>query len=153
MFILVFLAPTVVVTGPLAANVDDLALAYYVMAGKDAEDINTYHQPLPTLTGLYNTKDLSDLKIGICTAWNKRVYNPAITSSLNDFIEKLKLLGAKIIEIDIPELEKAKLAHSITVCTELSTAAKLYKENFQKYSCPTRYDTHIFNLATASVSN
>ena len=141
-----------VVTGPMAASVDDLALAYYVMAGKDAEDINTYHQPLPTLTGLYNTKDLTDLKIGICTAWNKRVYNPAITSSLNDFIEKLKLLGAKIIEIDIPDLGEIILAHSITVGSEMSTSVKLHKKNFHKYNCLTRFNTHVFNLTTASVS-
>jgi hypothetical protein len=49
--------------------------------------------------------DLSDLNIGIYSAWKNQVYNPAITLSLNDFIQKLKLLGAKIIEIDIPDLK------------------------------------------------
>ena len=121
-------------SGPIATTADDLALAYYVMAGRDDEDLNTYHQPLPTLTGLYNTKDLSDLKIGINTAWSKRVYNPAITSSLDDFIEKLKVLGAKIVEIDIPDIGEAILAHSITAGSEMSTSVKRYRENFHKYN-------------------
>ena len=136
----------------MTSNADDLALAYYVIAGKDVEDPNTYYQPLPTLTGLYNTKYLSDLKIGIYSAWNKEVYNPAITSSLNDFINKLKLLGAKIVEIDIPDLDEVRLAHFITILSEISTSAKRHRENLHKYSCGTRSNVHLSEGITASVS-
>ncbi|GBB88907.1 hypothetical protein RclHR1_15500006 [Rhizophagus clarus] len=144
------LAPTVAVSGPMAATANDLALAYYVMAGKDEDDANTYYQPKPTLSGLFNTKDLSDLKIGIYTAWNKQVCNPAITLALNDFIEKLKLLGANIIEIDIPELEEARLAHLLTIGSEISTFAKQHKENFHKFNCESKSTISMFNFAKAS---
>jgi Asp-tRNA(Asn)/Glu-tRNA(Gln) amidotransferase A subunit family amidase len=136
----------------MTASADDLALAYYVMAGKDDEDPNTYYQPTPTLAGLYNTKDLSDLKIGIYPAWNEQVNNPAITLALNDFIEKLKLLGAKIVEIDIPYLEEVRVAHLLTIGSELSTSAKRYRENIHKFNCESRSNMNTFNLTTASVS-
>jgi Asp-tRNA(Asn)/Glu-tRNA(Gln) amidotransferase A subunit family amidase len=141
------------VIGPIAASADDLALAYYVMAGRDVEDLNTYHQPLPTLTGLYNTKDLSDLKIGIYSAWNKKVYNPAITLSLNGFIEKLKLLGAKIIEINIPDLREVGLALAITAGAEAFISFKQYKEDFHKFNCNTRYNAHSLEFITTTVSD
>ncbi|RGB36788.1 Asp-tRNAAsn/Glu-tRNAGln amidotransferase A subunit and related amidase [Rhizophagus diaphanus] len=144
------LAPTVAVSGPMTASANDLALAYYVMAGKDEEDPNTYYQPKPTLSGLYNTKDLSDLKIGIYTAWNKQVCNPTITLALNNFIEKLKLLGANFVEIDIPELEEASIAHLLTIGSEISTFANKYKENFHKYNCQSRLNMSLFHFATAS---
>ena len=139
-------------SGPIAATADDLALAYYVIAGRDVEDLSTYHQPLPTLTGLYNTKDLSDLKIGIYSAWNKEVYNPAITLSLNGFIEKLKLLGAEIIEIDIPDLKEVGLALYATACSELLIPLKQYKKDFHKLNCNTRYKAYPLESITTTVS-
>jgi Asp-tRNA(Asn)/Glu-tRNA(Gln) amidotransferase A subunit family amidase len=140
------------VSGPMTASANDLALAYYVMAGKDDEDPNTYYQPKPTLSGLYNTKDLSDLKIGIYTAWNKQVCNPAITLALNNFIEKLKLLGANFIEIDIPELEEVRLAHLLTIGSEISTFIKRNEENLHKLNCESRSNINLLRYATASVS-
>ena len=138
-------------SGPIATTADDLALAYYVMAGRDDEDLNTYHQPLPTLTGLYNTKDLSDLKIGIYSAWNKKVFNPAITSSLNGFIEKLKSLGAKFIEIDIPDLKEVGIALAI-IFSEAFTSINRHKENFHKFNCNTRISAYSLEFIAASVS-
>ncbi|CAB5182826.1 unnamed protein product [Rhizophagus irregularis] len=142
--------PTLTVSGPIAATADDLALAYFVMAGRDDEDLNTYRQPLPTLTGLYNTKDLSDLKIGIYSEWNREVYNSAITLSLNDFIKKLQLRGAKIIEIDIPDLKEVELALFVTAGSELLIPLKQYKEDFHKFNCNTRYNAYPLESITTT---
>ncbi|CAG8443463.1 amidase signature enzyme [Rhizophagus irregularis] len=144
------LAHSVAVSGPMAASVDDLALAYYVMAGKDPKDPNTLHQPLPTLHGFHVTNKLSDLKIGVYSMWNKQVDNPAITTALNNFIDELKLRGAKIIEIKIPELEEARIAHLLTIGTELTTVAKRHKDKMHLFSCPTRSNINVMKLATAS---
>jgi hypothetical protein len=65
------------------------------------------------------------LKIGIYSAWNKQVYNPAITLALNDFIEKIKIAWSRIIEIDIPDLEEVRIAHIFnTIGSELFTIEK-----------------------------
>lgn len=82
--------------------------------------------------------------------WNKQVDNPAVTTALNKFISELKLRGAEIIEIEIPELEEARVAHLLTIGTELTTNAKKYKDKL--FSCPTRSNINVMKLATASVS-
>jgi Asp-tRNA(Asn)/Glu-tRNA(Gln) amidotransferase A subunit family amidase len=95
---------------------------------------------------------LSDLKIGVYSAWNKQVDNPAITIALNNFIEELKLRGAEIVDINIPELEEARIAHLLTIGTELTTSAKRYKDKMHLFSCPTRSNINVMKLVTASVS-
>ncbi|CAG8695568.1 9240_t:CDS:2, partial [Racocetra fulgida] len=138
------------VIGPMAACVDDLALAYYIMAGKDPEDSKTLYQPLPTLHGLYLTKTLSDLKIGIFSDWNRRVVDPAITSSLNSLINEFKLRGAEFIEIDIPELNDAQIAHSITALSEFCSFMNGYKECLHLLSFPNRANIALYSNANAS---
>ncbi|CAI2181983.1 3302_t:CDS:10 [Funneliformis geosporum] len=144
------LAPSVAVSGPMAANVDDLALSYYVMAGKDPKDPYSSHQPLPTLHGFYFTNTLSDLKIGVYSAWNKQVVNPAITIALNNFINELKLRGAKIIEVKIPELEEVRLAHLLTIGAELTNSAKKYRSKLHLFSYPTRANFNLMKLVSAT---
>ncbi|CAG8531783.1 17271_t:CDS:10 [Acaulospora morrowiae] len=117
------------VGGPMASSAEDLAMSYYVMAGKDPEDPKTFHQPSPTLHGLYSTDDLSDLKIGVFSAWNKQVTNPAISEAVKTFTEAFKLRGAEIVEIEIPELEEARLAHVISIGAEHNAAISKYNGN------------------------
>ncbi|KAF0549640.1 amidase signature enzyme [Gigaspora margarita] len=138
------------VTGPMAACVDDLALAYYVMAGKDPEDPKTLYQPSPTLHGLYLTETLSDLKIGILTAWNRRVVDSTITSALDKFINEFKLRGAEFIEIDIPELEDAQSAHAITAVSEYYSSMNEYKKYLHLLSLPNRANLAIYSNANVS---
>ncbi|CAG8596920.1 23893_t:CDS:10, partial [Gigaspora rosea] len=126
------------VAGPMAASVDDLALAYYVMAGKDPEDPKTLFQPSPTLHGIYHTNTLTDLKIGVFSAWNKQVIDPKINFALQTFMNEFKLRGVKFIEIDIPELENARIAHLITITSELCSTMNGYKKNLRLLSPPNK---------------
>ncbi|CAG8661383.1 241_t:CDS:2, partial [Gigaspora rosea] len=136
------------VPGPMTACVDDLALAYFVMSGKDPEDPKTFHQPSPTLHDLYLTDDLSNLKIGIFSAWNKQVTDPAITPALDNFINEFKLRGAEFIEIEIPELEDARVAHLITIGSEHAACIDGYKKHSHLLNLPNRA-----NIATLSNVN
>ncbi|CAG8534350.1 19602_t:CDS:2 [Cetraspora pellucida] len=106
--------------------------------------------PSPTLHDLYLTKTLSDLKIGIFTDWNKRVVDPTITSSLNSFINEFKLRGAEFIEIDIPELEDAQIAHSTAILSEFCSFMNEYKEYLHLLSLPNRASIATFSNANAS---
>ncbi|CAG8804549.1 4020_t:CDS:2, partial [Racocetra fulgida] len=138
------------VFGPMTTCVDDLALAYYIMAGKDPEDPKTLHQPLPTLHDLYLTKTLSDLKIGVFSDWNRQVNDPAITSSLNAFIEEFKLRCAEFIEIDIPELEDAQIAYMITFMSEFCSSLNGYQKYLHLLSLPNRVGIATYSNANAS---
>ncbi|RIB02002.1 putative glutamyltRNA amidotransferase subunit A [Gigaspora rosea] len=142
------LSSSVGVPGPMTACVDDLALAYFVMSGKDPEDPKTFHQPSPTLHDLYLTDDLSNLKIGIFSAWNKQVTDPAITPALDNFINEFKLRGAEFIEIEIPELEDARVAHLITIGSEHAACIDGYKKHSHLLNLPNRA-----NIATLSNVN
>ncbi|CAG8630257.1 36029_t:CDS:10 [Gigaspora margarita] len=142
------LCNSVGVAGPMAACVDDLALTYYAMAGQDAEDPKTLFQPSPTLHGIHHTYTLSDLKIGIFSEWNKQVVDPAITYALQTFINEFKLRGAEFIEIDIPELEDARIAHLITVTSEFCTTMNGYKKYLHLLS-----PLNIVNIATYNNMN
>ncbi|CAG8509624.1 11576_t:CDS:10 [Ambispora gerdemannii] len=141
---------TCAVPGPFASSADDLALAYYAIAGKDPEDPITYHQPSPTLYGFYLTNTLSDLKIGIYSAWNRQVLNPAITTVLHEFIDAFKLRGAQFVEIEIPELEEARNAHLISILSEVHSSLNRYKEHRTKITYPNRIIHCILDHLTAS---
>ncbi|RHZ87392.1 hypothetical protein Glove_36g21 [Diversispora epigaea] len=144
-----FTSPSSVgVVGPMTSTADDLALTYYVIAGKDVKDKKTLHQPTPTLYGLYSTNDLSDLKIGIFSAWNNQVADPAITTAIKTFIDKFKLRGAEIIEIDIPGLEEVRLGHVTTIGTEHYLYRKDYKSHL--FTCPNRVTLAVTKNFTAS---
>ncbi|KAG9288655.1 hypothetical protein G9A89_006756 [Geosiphon pyriformis] len=139
-------------TGPMAASVDDLALAYYVMAGKDPEDTNTYFQPSPSLYGFYMTNTLSDLRIGIFPAWNYQVKDSEISAALEEFKNAFQLRGAEFIEIDIRELEQARVGHLISIGSEVNSSMKRFKKEMHKISYPNRATHLVLDHITASVS-
>ena len=62
---------------------------------------------------------LDDLKIGVYFDWLQFADKDTVTA-FNDAVEKLKMLGAVVKEIKIPELEEVRVAHTITSVTELS---------------------------------
>ncbi|KAG1447484.1 hypothetical protein G6F56_009245 [Rhizopus delemar] len=102
----VALDPSVGVYGPLAATADDMTIAYSVIAGPDPNSSYTLLQPPVNLNG-YNNTDLSDLTIAVVPEWNRLVKDHAILERLNQMQVFLKKQGARIVEIDIPDLDIA----------------------------------------------
>ncbi|CAG8708641.1 19987_t:CDS:1, partial [Racocetra fulgida] len=76
--------------------------------------------------------------------------DPAITSALQTFINEFKLRGAKFIEIDIPELEDARIAHLTTFASELGSTMNGYKGYLHLLSLPNRLNIEICNKVNAS---
>lgn len=142
----VALDPSVGVYGPLAATADDMTIAYSVIAGPDPNSSYTLLQPPVNLNG-YNNTDLSDLTIAVVPEWNRLVKDHAILERLNQMQVFLKKQGARIVEIDIPDLDIAhtgKLsfitlftehsfiyfkAHTVTICSEMSNFASKHLQN------------------------
>ncbi|CAM0135316.1 hypothetical protein VKS41_000099 [Umbelopsis sp. WA50703] len=114
------LAPTVGVSGPIAASADDMALTYAIIAGRDEKDQATFMQPPVKLDSYTNTKSLDGLRIGIFKAWNDHVMDPIISEKIEVFKQHFASLGATFVDIEIPELEDARKAHAITISTEIS---------------------------------
>lgn len=115
--------------GPLGATVRDTALMYAVMAGRDPRMPASLIQPDPDLAGI--DKDLKGIRIGYYPEWffdcDSRIH-PAINHTLN----RLKDLGAEVVEIEIPELEEMRVAHLISIVSEMTAAMNPYYKKHRK---------------------
>jgi Asp-tRNA(Asn)/Glu-tRNA(Gln) amidotransferase A subunit family amidase len=106
--------------GPLAATATDAALAYAVMAGPDLLDLNSLHQPLPTLKN-WNQLNLRGLTLGVYKPWFTHA-EAEIVAACEAMLDQFKSMGAKIKEIVIPDLELNRVAHTITIVGEMVQA-------------------------------
>ena len=123
--------------GPIAATVRDLALAYTVMAGPDPKDANSLMQPAPRFDTISDGA-LAGVKLGIFRPWFEDA-EPAIVAHCHAALEILTEAGAELIEVDIAELEVMRLAHLITIITEMTTAHQQhYSEHRRDYGLDTR---------------
>jgi Asp-tRNA(Asn)/Glu-tRNA(Gln) amidotransferase A subunit family amidase len=110
--------------GPLAGTALDAAIVYAIIAGPDAQDPGTLHQPPVTLDGIERI-DLTGLTLGVYRPWFEHA-SSAMVETCGRLITELQHLGAHVREIEIPELEPARVAHLVTIATEIMTAMKPY---------------------------
>jgi Asp-tRNA(Asn)/Glu-tRNA(Gln) amidotransferase A subunit family amidase len=125
---------TVAHVGALAATTSDLVLAYAAIAGPDPADRLSAQQPLPALAGWTNT-DLSDLTLGVFRPWFNHA-TPEMVQANEQMLEHFQQLGAKIKEIAIPDLEAARIAHVITITTEMNQALERFYDAHHKEMGP-----------------
>ncbi|KAI8979361.1 amidase signature domain-containing protein [Mycotypha africana] len=91
--------------GPLAATADDMTLAYTIISGPDKNDVNTWLQPPVSLQNYDRYRDLSDITIGVFPGWGQQMLEPAIHDRYELLKEQLLTLGARITEIEIPDID------------------------------------------------
>ena len=129
--------------GPIAATATDLALGYAIMAGADSKDPHTWFQPAPTLERFSDT-DLNGLRIGVYWQWFHHAESDVV-NACKAFLPVFEQLGASIEEIVLPGLEEARIAHTITIATEMAEAlAPTYAEHHKEHGLDVR-----INLAFA----
>lgn len=129
--------------GALANNAADAALAYAIMAGKDPKDEMTLHQPTPTLAG-WSQADLKGVKLGVFRPWFEHA-TEEVVSACDEMLKAFCDLGAKLIKIVIPGLDAGRVAHLVTIASEMSQAlAKYHAEHHKDYGLDVR-----LNLALA----
>jgi len=110
--------------GPLGATVRDVALAYALMAGPEAGDYDSLHQPPVHLTEFGND-DLRGMRIGFYRPWVEHAW-PEVTRTVWDALDVFRERGAEIVEVAIPELDNARIAQAITILCEMATAMERY---------------------------
>ena len=106
--------------GPLSATVTDTALSYAVMAGPDPKDAVSLHQPAPTLAG-WDREDLDGLTLGVYWPWFRHATAEVVTRC-EAMLTTFEGLGARIREVTIPDLEAARVAHTVTIAAEMAQA-------------------------------
>ncbi len=130
-------------SGPIAANIEDLVLGYAAIAGADARDPLSLHQPEPAIDGWYHA-DLKGLRLGIYPPWLEHA-DGEIVAACQKMIENFTEQGAEIVEISIPDLEAARIAHTITIASEIAQVLEPYtKEHSREHGRDVR-----INLALA----
>lgn len=112
--------------GPLAATAVDAALAYSVIAGPDPKDANSQHQPRLSLRNWQNL-DLSDLTLGIYRPWFRHASADTV-AACEKLLTALQGMGATIEEVVIPELEEGRVAHVVTIVSEMAQALSKYAD-------------------------
>lgn len=112
--------------GPIANSAKDVAIGYAVMAGADVNDTHTLHQP-PVSLDNFNSEKLKGFTFGIYKPWFEHA-QPIVVERCNEGVKALKDLGATIIDIEIPHLEEFRVAHVITIVSEMAAAMEPYYE-------------------------
>lgn len=136
------LAWSVAHIGPIASSVDDLALAYAVMAGPDEADPLSRHQSPVSLQALHQT-ELTGLKIGVFDLWFDDA-SEAVRQHCRAALEQAQALGAQIVPIQLEALQESHLAHLITIVAEMSASQQQYLQQGARHGTDVR-----LNLALA----
>ena len=134
--------------GPLAATATDAALAWAAMAGPDAKDPMSLHQPAPSLNG-WDNSDLNDLTLGVYWPWFRHASKDVV--EVNEaMLGELQKRGAKLQEINIADLDAGRVAHTITISSEMAQAHnRFYKNNHSDYSLEVRISLALARHFTA----
>lgn len=126
--------------GPIAATTRDLALGYAVMAGPDDKDPNSLLQPAPRFDGI--GADLRGLRLGIFRPWFEDA-EPIIVERCYQALDALRDAGAEVCDVAIDELEIMRVAHLITIVSEMAAA---HLEHYRRHRSDYGLDTRL-NLA------
>lgn len=124
--------------GVLATNVADAALVMEVISGKDAHDSTSLDAPVPHYTQEF-TADLKGVKVGLPKGFLDGL-NPTIKKQTELAAQKLKELGAELIEVEVPLAKYAAPCYYIITSAEASSNLGRYDGIRYGYSDQTAPD-------------
>ncbi|KAL1953999.1 hypothetical protein VTO42DRAFT_1854 [Malbranchea cinnamomea] len=111
------LAGTTGVFGPMAASLDDLALAYRIMAAPDPTNAHSRGFPDPLSTINVSSRPRV---IGVYRDWINRS-DPPVISLFDKAIEHYKNQSYTVVDISIPYLPEGQKAHALTILCEIAS--------------------------------
>jgi len=120
--------------GPMTRSVADAALLLQVLAGPDPRDPNCSDQPVPDyLAGL--DAGVAGKRIALARGFFFADCDPEVAAAVEAAARKLGDLGARVEEIELPELDSAYLVGGITIaCEATAYHAKDLRERPEAFS-------------------
>lgn len=106
--------------GPIAKNIEDIAICMNVIAGYDDFDATVCDIPVPDYTEFLN-KDIKGLKIGLPKEYFIDGLNAGVKTVVDAAIEKFKTLGAEIVEVSLPHTKYAVPTYYVLAPAEASS--------------------------------
>jgi Asp-tRNA(Asn)/Glu-tRNA(Gln) amidotransferase A subunit family amidase len=134
--------------GPLAASVEDAALIYSIIAGPDPLDPNTHIQPPVTLAG-WNLRGLAGVRLGIYPEWFEHA-SPEVVSLCRAMVKQFEQAGARVCEITIPELDEMRIAHAVTILSEMAVCMQSYQAQRSQHGPAVRLTLTVGDACTAT---
>lgn len=135
--------------GPLANCARDAALAYELMAGADAEDPHTLGHVQPAIDPRA-PRSLSGVTLGVYWPWFRHA-QADVVAACERLLEQMCARGARLVEIEIPELELARLAQLVTITSEMTTALwPQMRDRLDDFGIETQLNLAIARASTAS---
>jgi Asp-tRNA(Asn)/Glu-tRNA(Gln) amidotransferase A subunit family amidase len=105
--------------GPLANCARDAALAYEVMSGADPADPNSSGHPAADIDE-HAPRSLEGTALGVYWPWFRHA-QPEVVAACERLLAQMCARGARLVEIELPELELMRIAHLITITSEMVT--------------------------------
>jgi len=105
--------------GPFTKTTRDAALLLNVIAGHDAHDSTSLHEPVPDYTADLG-KDLKGIKLGMPKEYFISGIDPQVDQSVRAAIKHYESLGAEIVEVSLPNTEHAVGVYYIIATAEAS---------------------------------
>lgn len=140
--------------GPLAATAADLALAYAAIAGPDERDPISMRQPDPR-EGIAQALErgakanLEGVTLGVYESWFEHA-DPEIVRICRQAVEDLEARGASVRRLELAGLEAIRVAHAVTILTEMADfAAPHYARHRKDFAGDTRINLAIARRLTA----
>ncbi|HVV09878.1 Asp-tRNA(Asn)/Glu-tRNA(Gln) amidotransferase subunit GatA [Amycolatopsis sp.] len=110
--------------GPCARTVLDAALLHEVIAGHDPMDSTSIDAPVPPVVAAAREGlrgDLKGVKVGVVTEFRGEGYQPGVLRSFENAVDKLRRLGAEVVEISCPNFVYALPAYYLIAPSECSS--------------------------------
>ena len=110
--------------GPCARTVLDAALLHEVIGGYDPLDSTSIDAPVPGVVAAARdgaTGDLAGLRVGVVTELGGEGYQPGVLSSFHAAVERLRALGADVVEVSCPHFDYALPAYYLIAPSECSS--------------------------------
>ncbi len=122
--------------GPLGASVEDVAMVYQIIAGPDPSEPLSQQQSPVTLEG-WNKPDLKGVRIGVFSDWSNHASREIVEKN-EQMIAEFEKAGAVVVKITIPELDAMRVAHAVTILSEMAACMQNYPENWNDFAASTR---------------
>jgi Asp-tRNA(Asn)/Glu-tRNA(Gln) amidotransferase A subunit family amidase len=122
--------------GPLGVSVEDVALVHQIIAGPDPSEALTQQQPPVTLEG-WNTPDLKGVRLGIYPDWLHHASREIVEMN-EQMIAEFEKGGAEVVKVTIPELDAMRVAHAVTILSEMAASMRNYQEHWGDFAANTR---------------
>lgn len=133
--------------GPIGTSVADVALGYALIAGPDPADGNTLVQPPVELGDL--GAGVEGVRIGVFRPWFEHA-EASIVACCDEAVKRLVDAGAELVEIDVPHLDLIRVAHAITILSEMATSMDDHREHHGQLAPHVRVNLAVARSFTAT---